>query len=330
MPDPNVPTDSTNASSPANSSGSIFRKDALTNLSSPDQLDQLMIVTRPRAWISLFGIGIVLCGILVWAFLARIPTTLSGVGIIEREGGVYQIVAPSTGIIRKLNDLASGSIISKGEVIGFIDQPMLRFQIDEMKSSLERVKRNGTQSDLLEQKIRELEFEYKLKTEITSPVNGIVVEKKTTTGEAVTAGTNILSMESENRDLEVIIYIPILRGAKQLKPGITAQVSPVTIDKSLYGYLEGEVVSVSEFPSTEQEMLLVLGNKGLVELDNSMGPPYAVTVKLKRDPTSANGFAWSSPNGKSAQISSGLLANTKFVLNQQAPISLLFPMLGAK
>ena len=327
MPDLSNSTDPAQPK-PTGQSDTIFRKDALNNLSSPEQLDQLMIVTRPRAWISLFGIGIVLCGVVVWAFLARIPTTINGVGILTREGGVYQIVSPSTGTIRDLKTLNSGSKVTEGDVIGHIDQPLLQFQLDELRSRLEKAKKSSPDSDQLEQRLRELEFVYQLKTQIVSPVDGTIVEKKTTQGEFVEAGTSILSLESDKKNLEAVVYIPILMGGKSLFPGIKAQISPVTLDKSLYGYLEGEVASVSQFPSSEQEMLLVLGNKNLVALDNDRGPPYAIRVKIKKDDTSKNGYAWSSPNGKAAEVSSGVLANIKFVLKEQAPISLLFPSLG--
>lgn len=61
---------------------SIFRKEALERLSSPEQLDQLMQIVTPRSWLPLSALGLLLtCG-LVWSFLGRIPVTTTGQGVL--------------------------------------------------------------------------------------------------------------------------------------------------------------------------------------------------------------------------------------------------------
>lgn len=61
---------------------SIFRKEALERLSSPEQLDQLMQIVTPRSWLPLAALGSLLaCGI-VWSFAGRIPVTTSGRGVM--------------------------------------------------------------------------------------------------------------------------------------------------------------------------------------------------------------------------------------------------------
>ncbi|HAE55215.1 MAG TPA: NHLP bacteriocin system secretion protein, partial [Acidimicrobiaceae bacterium] len=52
----------------------IFRKVMLDRLSSPEQLDQLMTVTKPRAWLVLGGIGLLLMTFMVWSILGQIST----------------------------------------------------------------------------------------------------------------------------------------------------------------------------------------------------------------------------------------------------------------
>lgn len=59
---------------------SIFRKEALERLSSPEQLDQLMQIVTPRSWLPLTALsGLLVCG-LVWSFVGRIPVTTTGRG----------------------------------------------------------------------------------------------------------------------------------------------------------------------------------------------------------------------------------------------------------
>ncbi|MEM9907995.1 MAG: hypothetical protein AAF921_23535 [Cyanobacteria bacterium P01_D01_bin.44] len=61
---------------------SIFRKEALERLSSPEQLDQLMQIVTPRSWLPLAALGgLFACG-LAWSIFGRIPVTTTGRGVI--------------------------------------------------------------------------------------------------------------------------------------------------------------------------------------------------------------------------------------------------------
>jgi hypothetical protein len=63
----------------------MFRKAALDRLSSPEELDQLLRVTRPRSWVALLALGGLLVAGLLWGVFAVIPTPVSGQGV--RLGG---------------------------------------------------------------------------------------------------------------------------------------------------------------------------------------------------------------------------------------------------
>lgn len=63
---------------------SIFRQESLERLSSPEQLDQLMQVIRPKSWIPLATLGSLIFAALLWGVLGRIPITASGTGLLVR------------------------------------------------------------------------------------------------------------------------------------------------------------------------------------------------------------------------------------------------------
>jgi hypothetical protein len=65
-----------------NSQNSIFRKESLERLSSPEQLDQLMQVVSPRSWLPLATLGSLVGLALIWSIFGRIPVTASGQGIL--------------------------------------------------------------------------------------------------------------------------------------------------------------------------------------------------------------------------------------------------------
>jgi NHLM bacteriocin system secretion protein len=106
----------------------LFRKSALQELSSPEQLEQFMEVTRPRAWIALGAIGLILVAAVIWSVWGTLPTKVSGQGIIIRAGGVFDIASQGGGVITDIRDLRVGDKVSKGQVLGHIAQPALEQQ----------------------------------------------------------------------------------------------------------------------------------------------------------------------------------------------------------
>lgn len=119
----------------------LFRETALQNLSSPEQLDQLIKITRPRAWLVLATLGFVLGVTLLWSVFGSLPSTLSGQGIIVRQGGTYNIVALGSGVIIDFEDFKTGQTIRKGQVLGRVTQPLLALQRDAAQGEVRRLEK---------------------------------------------------------------------------------------------------------------------------------------------------------------------------------------------
>jgi HlyD family secretion protein len=132
----------------------LFRESALQNLSSPEQLDQLIKITQPRSWIVLAGIGFILAVTVLWSIFGSLPTTLTGQGIIIRTGGTFDIVALGNGIVTDFGDFKVADVIHKGDVIGHVDQPVLAQQIEAAKIELARLEKlnNSILAEIGEQK----------------------------------------------------------------------------------------------------------------------------------------------------------------------------------
>lgn len=112
----------------------IFRPEALERLASPEQLDELMVVTDSKAWISLIAIGIILAVALGWSIFGSVPTSIQGDGVLLREGGIYDIQAGGSGRVVSLLT-AEDSLVGEGELIGSIAQPELatRMSINQQR-----------------------------------------------------------------------------------------------------------------------------------------------------------------------------------------------------
>ncbi|MBK4734000.1 NHLP bacteriocin system secretion protein [Noviherbaspirillum pedocola] len=112
----------------------LFRKTALESLSTPEQLDAALQVTKPRAWIALSAIALVLLAVLVWSIFGTLPANVHGQGIIMREGGTFNVVAFGNGVITEMKDLQIGDMVKKGQVLGRIAQPELEQQIEAQRT----------------------------------------------------------------------------------------------------------------------------------------------------------------------------------------------------
>jgi HlyD family secretion protein len=409
----------------------LFRKASLERLSSPEQLDSLMTVTKPIGWLALLAMLAVIVLTGVWSVYGMLPDKVSGAGILIKSGGVYEIVASSAGQISDIR-VTDGETIQKGQIIARISQPTsleelaksretlrdlekqrqqiqtvggegYRFQ-QEMnqreKVSIERQiqndrnnlvylqKRINSQEDLLrqglitnqqliatrqdhervttniadlERKLGQLDLsladldkkndaqvqaidrsiaELRRKidlmvnhidfsTNVYSPYKGVILEIKQQEGGVVSLGTPILSLEligSQIMDLQAVIYLSPFEG-KRVKKGMEVQISPATVKQEEYGFIKGRVVSVSEFPSTPQQMNRLLKNDVLVKDLMNNGAPIQVIVDLVPAEDTVSGFRWSSPEGPPIKLNTGTMCAASIIVEKRQPISLVIPML---
>jgi HlyD family secretion protein len=408
----------------------MFRKAALESLSTPDQLDSGIQIIRPRAWIALCAVLLLLLAAVVWSVVGTLPASVEGQGIIIREGGTFNIVSFGTGVITEMADRKIGDPVRRGQLLGRLAQPEMQQQInaqrialqqleDEQRdttariASLRPVQENSMrqqqavlqrgiaakqdqlrslrvilegQQELLrdglitrqryeqsrqqalaaesdidnartalqklsveqlesaasrENRLREigarvlqarnrlddLLLQHELASQLISPHDGVVVETMAMKGDAVKSGQPVLSIEVSESVLEAVVYLPPNSNAKLLKPGMPAQISPVTSKKERFGYLVGTVRAVAQYPATEAGMLSLFNNTALVRELTRNGPPIAVEVDLTRDASTRSGYAWSSGTGARVELSSGTLASGTFVVESKRPITLLVPLL---
>jgi HlyD family secretion protein len=131
----------------------IFRKESLERLSSPEQLDRLLVVVGSKGWLTLLTVGFLCAAGLAWAVFGRIPETVNGAGVLINPGNVRGIQAPATGHLVDL-PLRVGQHVSKGEVIGVLEQPDIQEQLDQEEARLkELIDRNAAMAELDEKRL---------------------------------------------------------------------------------------------------------------------------------------------------------------------------------
>lgn len=201
----------------------IFRKQALERLASPEQLDLLMPITRPRAWVALVGIGLLLIAALVWSVFGSIKTVVDGYGFLDRASGVVNVVAPAVGWVESVSAKV-GETVEQGQVLALI-RPA------EPPSS------NGVPVEGIN---------------VVATIKGRVLDIPVKAGQLLSASQVLMSLENQHEPLVGVVYVAV-PDAYQVNVNDGAKVLPATSTKHEAGYLLGHVSYAGRYPvSTEQ------------------------------------------------------------------------------
>jgi HlyD family secretion protein len=99
-----------------------FRAAALDRAASPEQFDHLVVITRPSDWIWAAVICFLLVAAIIWGVVGRIPTRVSGEGILISNGDrVVDAVSAAAGRLASVS-VALGDHVVKGQPIAQIVQ----------------------------------------------------------------------------------------------------------------------------------------------------------------------------------------------------------------
>lgn len=265
----------------------LFRRQALEQLTSPEQLDHLMQITSPRGWLALGALACVVATALVWSIAGSIPAEASGQGVLLRPPGIYQIQAAGAGTITDLH-VRAGDTVRAGQAIATLTAP------------------GGTE------------------TEITSRRDGLVLAVLVEQYLFVHPGTTVVTVEPPTESMQAIVYVSAAQ-ASGVSRGMTAHVSPQAVSAERYGFVLGTVASVSPYPASPEQIRRTVANEAIARTFADGDPVVEIRVDLIRDPATPSGFKWSASRGPSVQLASGMLCSVDIILSEQRPINLVFP-----
>lgn len=116
----------------------IFRKKSLDKLSSPEQLDKMIIINSPMTWLALAGGAFMIFVALLWGIFGRVPITEEGNGILLREGEVNSVYAGTQGVVTKVN-VSSGDVVKKGDVLYEVSSQETATLVQGIKERIKKV-----------------------------------------------------------------------------------------------------------------------------------------------------------------------------------------------
>lgn len=310
----------------------IFRDKALERLSSPDNINELVSVTSRRSWLALLALSGITFALIIWSIFGKLSKTVAGQGILIQAGGIAEVNVLSAGVIDSVF-VQEGQQVNVGTPIALITDPSLEIQTKNIVNQINKLEKDSIPHKVLIQqlkdKITKLRQDPQKTSYILSSYKGKVIEITSKKGDFVEAGfplSNIEIKQHENAALRAVIYVAPEEG-KKIKANMVVRIAPSTIKVEEYGYVEGIVQNVSEYPATRYGMEKVLGNPDLVRSFSEGEPPIAVTVKLKQNPQNKKLYQWTSQRGKNLEINPGTLCLASIIIGKVSPIELLIPTL---
>lgn len=267
----------------------IFRDSAMERLTSPEQLDQRIRIISRGNFLGLIAILLLVIAALVWAIFGTVSTTVSGPGYLTNDlEGVSLISAEQPGVVEEVL-LRPGDGVKKGD-------------------ALLRLVQDGKE------------------TEVTSLVEGTIIEMRAAEGQFIPAGTAVSTVTSGGDDYFVLALLPPAAG-KRIVEGMQVNVVPSTVSQEEYGSMPGTVVGVSERPVSLAEVQTFLQDEQLTEILTGGSPRIVVEISLQEDDSTTSGFKWNTGSGPPFAITPGTLSSAEVIIAEQAPITLVLPYL---
>ncbi len=198
---------------------------------------------------------------------------------------------------------------------------------------------NSRQTELnIEQQITEtkqqillLNDNYQTATQVSATASGRIMEIPVRRGAYVQPGSTIAVIEAGSGEATIgaLVYFSAMEG-KKIRPGMKIGLAPTTVKQEEYGFIQGLITDVSEFPVSDNYLVSSLQNMSLANTFHQIQNPIEVKVSVIPDPTTYSGYKWSSSKGPAQKIGSGYICTARVTTDSRRPISLILPMVKKK
>lgn len=255
----------------------------MAQLRSPERLDEVVHVTRTRAWLAAAAGLAVVVVFFVWATVATIPDRITVGATMIRADALAGVLVPDAGIVTSVL-VKPGDSVETGDMVAALSPG------------------DGSSSD------------------VNAPISGVVQEVLVVEGDSVMAGDAIAIVidESSTESLQAVTYVGP-QDANALRAIDTVTVQPSTVDTTMYGALVGRVSFVSQVPASLVSMTNMLGSSALAMSFSSdtNGLAYLVVVDF------GDTLEWTNGSAPSFDIIDGTLAQLSAIISDDRPIDLI-------
>lgn len=132
-----------------------FRQEALQAHTSPEKLDQPLLLLRPSLWALLLGLLSFTAAIGVWSVLGRVPVRIQGRGVLLLPEALVPVQSPSGGPLQQIL-VREGQCVQARQPLARIDLVPLRGAIEAAERRLQQLRRQNQLAALQAQRERAL------------------------------------------------------------------------------------------------------------------------------------------------------------------------------
>ena len=213
-----------------------------------------------------------------------------------------------------------------------IEQQLLSAGVSRVRTSTETSQEKMNLEHQIAEAKKQLDIErknYQIATKIISPVSGKIYEISVARGTYVAPGSTVAIVEpfsSDGDTLRAVMYFSVKDG-KRIKRGMNIAVVPSTVKQEEYGFIQGIVTGVSDFPVSPQYLQVVMQNPILAQSFTANSSPIEVKISMVTDPTTETGFHWSSSRGPNDILTPGITTTGFVIVRSQRPIEMIVPLI---
>jgi HlyD family secretion protein len=127
----------------------VEAKSSLESIASPEGLDRLMRVVKPKDFIPVATIGGLSAIAIIWSIIGRIPVAVDGRGILISSQPVIELQSPIAGQLKSLS-IKENSCVKKGEILATIQPLELETQLQQQQSKRQQLLAQRTESNKIQ------------------------------------------------------------------------------------------------------------------------------------------------------------------------------------
>jgi HlyD family secretion protein len=221
--------------------------------------------------------------------------------------------------VNQIEDTESAIINDQRDVVR-----ELKEENNKLTSDHRELLQKKLEADQLSSEVTLLQSQLADQGELTSRINGRVVEITSSVGDFLSPGSPVVLVQPDSKEEEMTFVVFI--SSEQVKPvheGMRTELELSAFPPTKYGKLVAEVKSVSPMPLSSSGLMKELRNDQLVERITQAGSPFMVKVDILRNPDGS--LLWSSASSTERKLQVGMVGEGSVITRYERLAWLMLP-----
>jgi len=221
--------------------------------------------------------------------------------------------------VNQIEDTESAIINDQRDVVR-----ELKEENNKLTSDHRELLQKKLEADQLSSEVTLLQSQLADQGELTSRINGRVVEITSSVGDFLSPGSPVVLVQPDSKEEEMTFVVFI--SSEQVKPvheGMRTELELSAFPPTKFGKLVAEVKSVSPMPLSSSVLMKELRNDQFVERITQAGSPFMVKVDILRNPDGS--LLWSSASSTERKLQVGMVGEGSVITRYERLVWLMLP-----